>query len=92
MAHEGMCRGALEVSTSGLKICGSATCSAPSAGQIATHARQPVHSADLTVMSWSTDRLDGQLMYVTEVTFQLARRVAALSLLNPLTPRKPADA
>ena len=31
-------------------------------------------------------------MYVTEVTLQLARRVAALSLLNPLTPRKPADA
>ena len=35
---------------------------APSAGQTATHSRQPVHSADLTVVSRSTGRSDGQAL------------------------------
>ena len=33
---------------------------APCAGQTATHSRQPVHSADFTVVSVSTGRSEGQ--------------------------------
>src|SRR5215467_16235 len=87
MAQDGMPRVALADGNSSFGICGNARCNAPSAGQIATHSRQPVHSADLMVMSLSTGRFDGQtLAHFTQSMHGLGSRLIRSGLSSEANP------
>src|ERR1019366_9741173 len=57
------------------------------AGQTATHSRQPVHSADLIVTSWSTSSADGQALAHFAQSMQVSglRRMRA-GLKNDVIP------